>query len=298
MLPLDSRTSPADAPSLAYTQAGAGPDVILIHGALVDRTDMLLALAPALSANFRVTAFDRPGHGGSGRLGPLGSPWRQAEAVLAGAAELGLRRPIVIGHSWGGTTALAMALQAPDAVAGVISVAPMAFPELRLEHLLFAARSAPVVGQWLNAAATPVDAVLLPVLWRAMFAPQAPPPDFLARFPFADVAQRNHVEAEGEDAALLNLGLTLSALNYGRCRTPVAVFTGDRDVVVDPSRHAYPLARLLPRGELEVVEGLGHMLHHFAQARIVERALAMTGACADPVSSRAGRLSFPSRARG
>src|SRR4051812_40833398 len=173
----------ADGTAIAFSQSGAGRDVLLIHGALVTREDMVLSLASALEGEFRVTAVDRPGHGDSTRRGWTGSPWRQAEALYEASHRMKLERPIVIGHSHGGAVALAYALQFPGDLAGVVVLAPIAFPEHRLEHVLFAPRGLWPTGPGLNQLASPtIDRLLLPLLWRAMFMPQEVPPRYAAVF--------------------------------------------------------------------------------------------------------------------
>lgn len=265
------KVEPAGQPPLAYSQSGSGPDVVLLHGALSTREEVMLALFPVLSERLRVTAFDRPGHGESGRLGPTGSPWRQAEAVTAAAQQLGLERPVLLGHSYGGAVALAHALAFPEATAGVVTIAPIAFPEVRLEHLLFGPRGLPGLGPVINwAAASALDPLLLPTLWRAMFTPQAPPERFLELFPFDKAGSPARTEAEGEDANLLNIGLMRSAVNYARCRVPVRVLAGQRDRVVNTALHGRLLAGILPRAEYRELEGMGHMLHHFAQPVVLQ----------------------------
>jgi pimeloyl-ACP methyl ester carboxylesterase len=266
-------------PSLAFSQAGRGPDVVLLHGALVTREDMILALFPTLADEFRVTAFDRPGHGDSGRLGPTGSPWRQAEVVHAGVKSLGLRRPVIIGHSHGGAVALAYAIQFPADVAGVVALAPIAFPELRLEHWLFAPRGLPAIGPALNRlVSASVDPVLLPLLWRAMFMPQPIPDRFAAVFDFAKAARPAQTEAEGEDAISLNIGLVRSALSYAACHTPVRILGGDRDLVVNNALHGRLVAPLLGNGRFRQLRELGHMAHHFAQGAIAKEVRSLAAA--------------------
>jgi hypothetical protein len=62
--PAAGRFITVDGVRLHVLQRGAGPDVLLIHGAAMMADEMMLALSGAL-AGCRVTAIDRPGHGHS-----------------------------------------------------------------------------------------------------------------------------------------------------------------------------------------------------------------------------------------
>ena len=67
-----------------------------------------------------VIAFDRPGHGLSGWPGATAAQLaEQARLLRGGLAELGVRRATIVGHSYGGSVALAWALDAPDSVDGL-----------------------------------------------------------------------------------------------------------------------------------------------------------------------------------
>jgi pimeloyl-ACP methyl ester carboxylesterase len=258
-------------PRLAYSQSGCGPDVVLVHGALVDRREMLLSLAPMLAERFRVTAFDRPGHGRSEVAGVTGSPWDQAAQLHAGCRALGLERPVLVGHSFGGAVALAYAQQFPDDLSGVLALAPICFPELRLEHLIFGPRAGPFMGALAaRAAGATTDRLVLPTLWRAMFLPQPMPLRYAELFPFEAAAAPERTRHEGQDAALLNVGLARTAWGALTCRTRVHILAGDRDIVVNNRLHGAVMAALLPEGRFEELPGLGHMLHHFAQAPVAD----------------------------
>jgi pimeloyl-ACP methyl ester carboxylesterase len=279
---------PAGEPSIAWAQAGDGVDIVLIHGALVTLEDMVLGLFPSLSKDARVTAFDRPGHGGSEATALSGSPWRQAAAIHAAAGALGLDRPVVIGHSFGAAVAMAYALQFPKATRGVVALAPIAFPEPRLEHLVFAPRGLPAAGALWNAFGRAfVDPALLPLLWNAMFLPQAMPGDYAAHFPFQVAGDAAAMRSEGDDALCLNGGLARSLVGYHTCQVPVEVFAGDRDQVVNPI-HARTLAALLPKGRLTSMPGLGHMLHHFDPDTVAATALGLAVEAAPSAATSAG----------
>jgi pimeloyl-ACP methyl ester carboxylesterase len=90
---------------------GSGPDLVLIHGASGSTRDFTFALVDRLAQDYRVIAFDRPGLGWTEDLGDGGvSPLLQARLLQAAADQLGVTRPIVMGHSYGGSVAMAWGL--------------------------------------------------------------------------------------------------------------------------------------------------------------------------------------------
>lgn len=250
---------------IAFIDAGAGEDVVLIHGMLMTADDMDIGLRATLSPRFHCVAVDRPGHGWSDhRRGADASLFGQVETIRSAVRSLGLRRPILCGHSLGGAIALAYGMQHPEEIAGIVALAPICFPEPRLEHILFAPRAfqavGPILSDLLNAT---VDPVMLPALWSAMFLPQAMPEDFAARFPFAVARQSGQLVADGENAAALWPDLTLNATRYSACRVPVRILAGGADLVVNTYTQGAMAAVMIPQAHFEVLPGIGHMLHHF-----------------------------------
>lgn len=253
-----------DGLSLAYLQRGSGPSVVYIHGALTTLDEGLIGLADALTPDFQITSFDRPGHGHSQRDARTGSAWRQAELIHKACVELGLERPVIVAHSFGGAVAMAMALAYPESISGVVLIAPIAFPEPRLEIVMFGARAVPISGDWVSILAGPTDAVMLPALREGMFVPQKMTQAFRDGFPFDLASGREQLQSDGQDALSMIDSLNRSAPRYASCQVPVTVVQGDRDLVVNPLLHGRPLAALLPRGRFVNLPGMGHMAHHFA----------------------------------
>lgn len=277
---------------LAFDQSGRGPDVLLIHGALTTAVDMTLALTPALDG-MRVTAVDRPGHGRSPRAPGVETPWRQAERIHALAVELGLDRPVVVGHSFGGAVALAYALRYPEETSGAVLLAPIVFPEVRLEHGLFAPRDLPLGRLWNRTLGPGFDSLVLPLLWRVMFLPQAMPQAFRDCFPFDQAGARASLEAEGGDALAINRGLARILMAAPACRTPVRIFAGAADPVVNNGLHGWRLSRMLRDVAFDWLPGLGHMIHHFAQAPIAAAVRELTRARRDVVPPSPARPATP-----
>jgi pimeloyl-ACP methyl ester carboxylesterase len=252
--------------SLNTATSGTGPDLVLIHGALTTSHDWRVSpVAAALARDWRVTILDRPGHGGSRRPRFGGTPRDQADQIAAGLDRLGVERPLVAAHSLGGLVALALAERQPERVASLLLLAPVAFPEPRpLEHSLLAPRSMPVLGPLLSRAArwSRLDRLLLEAVQRLMFSPQPVPPEWKESFPYDVVEDPDGLVCEGEDAASILPFSPAASIDLRRIATPVRIVTGTADRIVDPSRQARTLARVLPSARLAEIEGAGHMIHH------------------------------------
>lgn len=264
--------------TLRVLQAGAGDPVVLIHGILGMAEDMSLGLFDALARKRWVISVDRPGHGGSVRRRFESSPVRQAQLIREGLAALGVERPILLGHSLGGPVALAYARSWPAEVRGLVLLAPAAYPELRpMEHTYLSPRATPWFGPLVSQAAhARLDPAVLPLLQKAMFAPQDIPEAWARRFPHAEVLRAEQMTANGEDISEMP-ALGQLALTYRAIATPTVILSGDKDMIVSPNRHARGLAQALPNARLELLPGLGHMIHHFAQDRIAAAVAELVG---------------------
>jgi len=132
---------------------GSGPPVVLLHG-ITSSAATFWRVAPALrAAGFCPIALDMPGHGESDV-----SPAHDLDTIagLAGEAieHLGLRGVRLIGHSWGGATALALATGAHPARAALTRVA-LVDPALTLAPEWGAAR----LPEFLAGVGEPAEAV-------------------------------------------------------------------------------------------------------------------------------------------
>ncbi len=97
---------------------GEGPDILLVHGT-GHNLEAWGLVAALLEGRFRAAAFDMRGHGQT----PVNSKdaeeyWRDIGAVIAA---MGLRSPVLVGHSAGGYAVTAFAASGGDC-AGVVIV--------------------------------------------------------------------------------------------------------------------------------------------------------------------------------
>ncbi len=96
-----------------YVDRGSGPPVVLLHG-FASSLEIWSNLIPELARGHRTVALDLKGFGWSDRPEGDYSPRAQAELVWALLDRRGIERVALVGHSWGASVALAMALSAPE----------------------------------------------------------------------------------------------------------------------------------------------------------------------------------------
>ena len=107
-----------DGVRLHYFERGVGEPLVLLHGidSMVQDFESS-GLIEMAAKKYRVIAFDRPGFGYSARpRGEIWSPEAQAELIHRALEQIGISRAIVLGHSWGASVAVALALKHPSAV--------------------------------------------------------------------------------------------------------------------------------------------------------------------------------------
>jgi len=101
-----------DGVRLHYVERGSGEPLVLLHGngSMIEdfESSGLIDLA---ARNYRVIVFDRPGFGHSSRpRNVVWTPDAQAELIKHALERLDVSNAIVLGHSWGASVAVAMAL--------------------------------------------------------------------------------------------------------------------------------------------------------------------------------------------
>lgn len=113
---------------LEYDVAGEGEPVLLIHGALIADTYRPLLTEPTLTQRYRLIAYRRRGYGGSTPVDAAITMEDQASDSRRVLRHLGVDRAHVVGHSYGGSIALQLAMDAPDVVHSMALLEPALFP--------------------------------------------------------------------------------------------------------------------------------------------------------------------------
>jgi pimeloyl-ACP methyl ester carboxylesterase len=245
-------------------QQGQGPDLVLIHGASGNMRDFTHDLVGWLAPSYRVTVLDRPGLGYSQRLDRAGATiFEQADHLAAAMADLGVRRPLVLGHSYGGAVALAWAVRQPGTVAGLVLLAaashPWNTPLSRyykiLSHPLGQRLAAPVLTAWVPSAVV-TDTI------AQIFAPQPIPPGYADHIGAGLTLRRGALRENALQRAGLLAEISQLVPHYRALDLPVEILHGDRDTTVGLAIHSIPLSQAVAGAALDVMEGVGHSPHH------------------------------------
>nr|MDJ0860193.1 alpha/beta hydrolase [Dinoroseobacter sp.] len=244
--------------------------------------DMTFDLADQLDNRYRVLAFDRPGLGFSEPINPRGeSPQEQARHMSAVLDQLGIDQAIILGHSYGGSVAMAWALERPDQVAGVVSLsgATMPWPGGLGPWYSIAGSSiggATVVPWIINS----VDIDDADSIGARLFRPDALPEGYIDYIGVDLALRREAVQQNARQINRLKRNLKVMSEAYPTVQVPVEILHGTADGTVPAAVHAQPMAELLPNAELTLLPGIGHMPHHAATSDVVsavDRAVRRSG---------------------
>jgi pimeloyl-ACP methyl ester carboxylesterase len=253
-------------------QGGEGDPVLLIHGASSDMGVWAPTVVPMLKDRFRLVAYDRPGMGFTAERPPDADTLEVQAEVAAGVIErMGVEKPVVVAHSWGGAVALRLALDRPDLVSGLVLVAPVAYewPGGVSWHLYWS--SNPLVGGLFNNVLTrPFAKGAVRDGLEGAFAPSPVPENYLKEAGSLRAARPAAMHANGLDMVAAKREVIGQQARYPAIKVPVALLAGDGDDVVSTAIHSIRLAQTLPNARLDVVRGAGHLPHEAAPDRFLE----------------------------
>lgn len=246
---------------IRYRESGnpQGTPVIMLHG-FTDSLHTWDALAAELGPEFRVIRPDLPGHGLSGPA-PEGDYSNDAlvEFVASFHKQMNVDAPILIGNSLGGLAAWRYAAAEPEAVSGLILLAPGGVPyngvgdePAKVPAMLrYYLKSAPEAG---------VRAAL-----GAMYGDPAKVTD--ARI----TEYRELMDGHGDAFVARASAFTLPdpAAEMGEISVPTLILWGENDAVLPPEQASVFIDNI-PNAELTTLSGIGHLPQAEAPERVAQ----------------------------
>ncbi len=238
---------------LFYEERGperASDAIVLIHGLLFDGGMWNGQLEP-LAALGRVVVIDGPGHGKS-EPAPRFVLEDHADALFDAFGELGVRRAVLVGLSWGGMVAMRMALQHPEHVGGLAILDANASPEPLVNRLRYRAFIA--MHRRVGFPRSLFDRELAPRLFSDRFAETHP-----------EVLDASYRRTMGFERAGLSRAAIAVVIHrkdvlpkLGAVRAKTLVMCGSEDRFTPPV-HSRDIAQAIPGAEFVMLDGLGHM---------------------------------------
>ena len=282
--PPDGNFIEVDGVQLHYVDRGEGPALVLLHGNGVTAKDFdLSGLSGKAATRYRVIAFDRPGYGYSERpRGRIWTPIAQARLLHKALQKIGVERAIVLGHSWGTLVALAMALEFPAYVRGLVLLSGYYYPSLRLDVPWLSAPAIPVLGDLMRYTISPLLGRLMwPAFAKRVFKPSAVPDRFDELSAWMMLRPSQLLASASESALMIPAAMMLRK-RYAELSMPVMIIAGKDDRMVSLHRNSARLHSALPHSDLRVQPGVGHMLHYTATDEILAAIDTLDGAANAP----------------
>ena len=270
-----------------YTDRGAGPAIVFVHGLCGNLRNFAYLDMERLARSHRVIVIDRPGAGRSVR--GADSPaniYAQARMVAQCIEKLGLDKPVLVGHSLGGAISLAVGLNHPQVIRRLALIAPLTHAESAPPGAFGGlVLPSPLVRRLVSwTLAIPLSIINSRKAIAAVFAPESMPKDF----PFKGgglLGLRPHVfYAASSDLVAAPEDLPDMERRYASMTVPVDVLYGRGDRILNVKRQGEALKQKLDRVNLRIIDG-GHMLPVTQPALTTDWVLAV--AAEAPVQARA-----------
>lgn len=236
--------------------------LVLIHGLSGQLQHFTYALADLLARDFRVIAVDRPGCGYSTRASDALARLPEQAAMLQEFLDaIGIKNPVLVGHSLGGAVSLAMALANPDKIRGLALLAPLTHPSAAGPDVFkgLIVNSSTMRHFMAQTVAVPAAKRSSGPVLDQVFAPEICPDDFLIRAGGILGLRPEGFVAASADASFLYPAIEQQAARYAQdLKVPGRILFGEEDAILSPDAQGHSMEA---HGVPCLVEpGLGHML--------------------------------------
>jgi pimeloyl-ACP methyl ester carboxylesterase len=269
--PPQGRFIDIDGVCLHYVERGNGRPLVLFHGngSMIQdfESSGLIDLA---AENYRVIVFDRPGFGHSLRpRNVVWTPEAQADLFMKALERLHVQQAIVLGHSWGASVAIALAIKYPAFVEALVLASGNFFPTARADVVALSVPAIPGLGDILSFTISPIVSRLMwPAMLRKMFGPRSVPEKF-AGFPKEMAVRPSQIRASAAETALMIPAAFASSKTYEELAMPMIIIAGEDDRLIDIDQQSARLHDEVKQSKLHRVAGAGHMVQQSATSDLM-----------------------------
>ena len=260
-----------DGVRLHYVERGSGEPLVLLHGngSMIQDFESS-GLVDLAAKNYRVIIIDRPGFGHSSRpRNVIWTPDAQAQLIKRALERLGVSQAIVLGHSWGASVAVALALKFPELVRGLVLASGYYYPTLRPDVVALSTPAVPVVGDVLGHTLSPIISRLMwPLMMAKIFGPRSAPAKF-GQFPKEMALRPSQIRASAAESALMIPDAFHFEDKYADLKMPVVIIAGEDDRLIDIDKQSARLHSDVSQSAFHRVPKTGHMIHQTATGEVM-----------------------------
>lgn len=246
-----------DGLNVRFAHAGGGPALVLVHG-LLGYSFNWRKVIPIFADQFEVFAPELPGAGFSDCDPQMACHLSSAARRLLGFLDTaGISSCDLVGHSYGGATAIMLAAMAPHRVRRLVLVSP-ANPWSQYGRIRLALLQNRLVAAIFPSLARPMRPLHNYFLRRAWGDPRRITPEVLRGYS-APVTRPGILEHAVKIAQTWNPDMRdLQAALPRISHIPTLLLWGSKDRTVDPAS-AEPLRQSFQSARMAVIEGAGHL---------------------------------------
>ena len=244
-----------------YKQIGTGQDIFLIHGVPGSLEDWDPVIGD-LSSKFRITIYDRPGHGYSSAKNIEYNLSHNADIALEIIKKLNLKNVVVVGHSYGGSVIMALAVRNPHQIKTFISVAGATNLVEGIEPI-FSIIRIPIIGRGFAAVASSfIGPDMIKDGVKEAFHPNEHIiPDVYIDSRVKIWLQTKVLVTTAREELNLNSDLEKIIPNYGSISKRFYILHGENDLLV-PKKDSEILHNLIKDSKLLMLSNTGHQVQY------------------------------------
>ena len=253
---------------IRYQQIGKGPDILFIHGCpgSVEDWDPMIS---TLSTKYKLTTYDRPGHGLSQTEKKNYSLENNAQTALELIKTLQLKNTLIVGHSYGAATALFLAIQNLPEIKGYVLIASPGYSPVDLDWITYILAT-PYLGRgFAELTASWIGPHLIKKGLLNSFAIQNAnelPKNFLEKRIHLWCNSKVGI-TRSKELIVLEKELMEMSPHYKNIQKKVWIIQGKQD---DVTKAAWKLNADIPNSQLIEFENTGHYPHWIQPSKVID----------------------------
>lgn len=235
--------------------------IVMLHGASSNNREFLSSLVPKLG-NHHILIPDRAGLGYSQRPKGAEKLGVQAEFIAKIMDTKGIKNAVIVGHSWGSTVTLRLAIDRPDLVNSIVLITPATHPWKGGTSMINKLAATPIIGKYVSWVLPPIfGPILMPKGIDEGFYPAKTLPDYRQKVGLDLVLRPETFRSNAMDLHAGTKELQEQSKNYSKIKVPLSVIVGSGDKIVSNEIHAEGIRKSIPQARIYYFENQGHLVH-------------------------------------